>query len=99
MNYINGDSRDQFAAEGLIIGVLNLSCAAAIVLLNTRAFDDTPSTGKHVRISPMQHAINALKPFFAPAVSLALFVALWFQIIDIYSRKHGGYRHGMVWRR
>ena len=96
-NYINPDARDQFAAEGLIIGVLNLACAAALILVNTRAFDGTTtaavaagssassSKGSAGKLSPVQHLLNALSPFFSPIVCFALVVTLWHRIIAIYS--------------
>jgi hypothetical protein len=87
-NYINGDARDQYAAEGLIIGVLNLACAAALIFVNLRSFDDSYNTtvGKGAKLSPIQHLKNAVSPFFSPIVCLALVVALWFQIVEIYTR-------------
>lgn len=97
-NYINGDSRDQFAAEGLLIGVLNLACATALILVNTRSFDDPTTNSGKGKLSPIQHLRNAIMPIFAPSLCLALICVLWFQIVDIYSRKNWGYRHGFVWR-
>lgn len=87
INYINGDARDQFAAEGLIIGVLNLAAAAAVIVLNSRSFDDpVASPPKGAKLSPAQHLKNAIAPFFTASVCLALMAALWFQVIDIYTR-------------
>lgn len=94
-SYINPDARDQFAAEGLIIGVLNLACAAALILVNTRAFDGSATAagasgsgsakGSAAKLSPVQHLLNALSPFFSPVVCFALVITLWHRIIAIYS--------------
>ena len=86
-NYVNGDARDQFAVEGLIIGVLNLACALALVFINTRSFDEasTPSSKSIKQLTPIQNIKNALLPFLSPGVCLALFVFLWSRIIGIYN--------------
>jgi hypothetical protein len=104
-NYINGDARDQFAAEGLIIGVLNVGAALALVMLNTRAFDDSYATGGSgaaaagkAKLTPLGHLKNALSPLFTPVVCSAIALALWYRVLAIYSIKNRGYRYGFVWR-
>ena len=102
VNYINGDARDQFAAEGLIIGVLNLAAAIALVIVNTRGYTVSSPAGTAAasksKPSPMQHLMNALGPFLSPGVCLALAVFLWSRILGIYTQKNGHYRMGWVWR-
>lgn len=101
VNYINGDARDQFAAEGLIIGVLNLAAAVALVVVNTRGFESSASGAggaAKAKPTPMQHALNALGPVLSPGVCLALAVFLWSRILGIYTQKNGHYRMGWVWR-
>lgn len=99
VNYINGDARDQYAAEGLIIGVLNLSAAIALVVVNTRGWSEAPAAGSSkAKPSPVQLLWNALAPFLSPGVCLALAVFLWSRILAIYTQKNGHYRMGWVWR-
>jgi len=110
VNYINGDPRDQYAAEGLIIGVLNLACAGVIIIANIRAFDEgfgsvtgvSGVSGVGVSKSRQQpvwvHLLNAIAPALSPMACLGLAFGFWFKIVDIYSRKNWGYRYGFVWR-
>jgi len=106
LSYINPDSRDQFAAEGLIVGVLNVGAALALVLANQRAFDDSyaqaagsaAGSGGKAKASSLTHLKNALSPLFSPAVCFAITLALWYRVLAIYSIKNRGYGLGFVWR-
>jgi hypothetical protein len=91
--YIMGDPRDQYAAEGLIIGVLNVAAAVAVIFMNTRSFSTDAPTVKGAKLSPLQHLYNAIAPFFTPGVCLVAFLALWFQVISIYSRSVESTKH------
>lgn len=88
--YVLHDSRDQYAVEGMIIGVLNLACAGVLILINARSFDDTylntagPVKGGK-QLSTWQHLKNAISPMLSPGFCLALLAAGWFQVINIYS--------------
>lgn len=102
-NYINGDARDQFSAEGYIIGALNLACAAALVFVNTLSFEETQVGGKQSaaatkQLSPMQNLKNAVMPYLSSGVCLIAFVFVWSRIVGIYNMKNPGYRLGFVWR-
>ncbi len=101
-SYINGDARDQFAAEGLIVGVLNVAAALMIVMCNYRAFDDSYTSGGAAiakgKPSPLQHLKNAVSPFFSPLVCFTIAFVLWHRVLAIYSMKNHGYRLGFVWR-
>lgn len=88
VNYINGDARDQYAAEGMILGALNLAVAVMIVLMNSRAYGTTEvvDVKNPKKLSPFQHLKNAIAPYFSPAICLGVGMALWAQIIGIYTR-------------
>jgi hypothetical protein len=81
-SYINGDSRDQYGAEGLLMGVLNVGCGAMFVLLNVRAYNvNVPTKSK----SPIQHLTSALGNVCSPIVCLTGALVLWFYLIEVYT--------------
>lgn len=108
--YISGEPRDQYGAEGLILGFLNMAAALMLLLVNSRAFDidlfsltRAPSKGgatskANARASnSLAFLWEGISPYLTPALCIAGMTLFWLQIVAIYSMKNRGYNRGFVW--
>ena len=102
--YINeGDSHDQTVLEGLALGMLQLSLASILILLNRTSFTDRemrapgapPKTWAARAVSVGRWLLSCL---YSPLLWGALFFLGWRLILSIYSKKSGSYRMGFVWK-
>jgi len=88
--------RDQYGAEGFILGFMQLACGLMVIGAN-RAALASPGADSLVGVSS-----NA-KPKESWFFSLPTWVYLigmvfgWTQIVRIYTMKNGGYNMGFVW--
>jgi hypothetical protein len=94
--YISGDPRDQYGAEGLILGFFNVAAAAMLTLCNEQ-IRDTSSRTSTSKNNVLKNIWSGIVPLFTPVACLLLLVAFWFQIVAIYSSKNRGYNRGFVW--
>lgn len=82
MSFINPSSGTQYGAESWIIGFVNIVCAAALILMNTRLLKI--QGGEVARGIAVTAGILAFHFFFGI-------------LRNIYTRKNNGYRWGYLW--
>lgn len=70
--YISPEGRDQYGAEGLILGFLNIAASFALVLLNLRAFDGKGSSGGWTVRGAAGQAWAAIAPVLRPELCVGL---------------------------
>jgi hypothetical protein len=98
--YISGEPRDQYGAEGLILGFLNIAASSMLVLCNLRAFEGWGREGKGGGGAVLRGWLGTvwagIGPALRPELCIGLVFFFWFYIVSIYSWKNRGYRNGFV---
>ena len=93
--YISNEPRDQYGAEGLILGFTIIAASAFLVLCNLKAFE-----GKAIGLSTKSYAAGlwaSISPLLRPEFCCAFMLLFWFITVNIYTWKNRGYRNGFVW--
>lgn len=101
--YVHGGARDQYAAEGYMMGFCYLGAGYLLVVLNSTAFapaskdkDKKNKTKKTTTVwEDLVQAVTDLAEK-APALLVMCVFLCWFQILSVYTLKNGSYRFGFV---
>ena len=97
--YISSEPRDQYGAEGLILGFLNIAASSMLVLCNLRAFEgwrEGKAGGGAMLRGWLGSVWASVGPLLRPELCIGLVFFFWFYIVSIYSWKNRGYRNGFV---
>jgi len=94
--YINRSGRDQYGAEGYLMGGANLLCALALILLNKFAFKSDDEASKPTAMSVLDKMVVLAKSLLSPGLCLTLVAFFWFQILSVYTIKNNYYRMGFL---
>ena len=92
--YISNEPRDQYGAEGLILGFIMIAASSMLVLCNLKAFEGRQWTAKGSTVGALWAGIS---PVLRPELCCALMLFFWFLMVNIYTWKNRGYRNGFVW--
>ena len=93
--YISNEPRDQYGAEGLILGTIIIAASSMLVLCNLKAFEAKQWTAKGG--STVAALWASISPVLRPELCCALMLFFWFLMVNIYTWKNRGYRNGFVW--
>ena len=70
--YISPEGRDQYGAEGLILGFLNIAASFALVILNLRAFEGKGTSGGWTIRGAVGQLWTAVSPLLRPELCVGL---------------------------
>ena len=70
--YISPEGRDQYGAEGLILGFLNIAASFTLVLLNLRAFEGKGTSSGWTVKGAVGQVWTAISPVLRPELCVGL---------------------------